>query len=454
MQDAKNIRSCLRYLERFQGATAVVHIDDAIADGALGNHVRDIAFLKKAGFSVLIVAAAKTKIDEVLSHEKIAWNEKNGVRISDERAMPFIKMTAFDQAHRIMTNLASEKINAVIGNWVQAKSFGVRDGVDFKLSGEIEKLQIDAIRASLSNDFVPVFPCIGWSSRGTPYNISSVSLAEKLAIALQADKLFFLSTDVSINRNTFLLQNEIAVNESGAVPSFNLNELTFFLNANERAHFQNKESANQKNEKENCETVKREKIFRLLRAAKNACEQNVSRVHIVDAKNDGALLLEVFSDVGNGTMIYKSGYGTFRKMKASDVPRVHELMSDFVTQGKLLARSENDIFEMLDDYLVFELDDEIHACAFLHAYDKVQAELGAVAVDDFCMHIGVGERLVLELAESARRKNLQSVFVLTTSAGDWFCKLGFKPCAISSLPLERQKKWSPERASKAYRLLL
>ena len=72
---------------------------------------------------------------------------------------------------------AENKINAVIGNWVRARSLGVRDGVDFQSTGTAEKIELNLIDKVLVEGLIPIFPCIGWSSTGNPYNISSNELA-------------------------------------------------------------------------------------------------------------------------------------------------------------------------------------------------------------------------------------------------------------------------------------
>ena len=107
-------------------------------------------------------------------------------------------MAAFDVSNQIMTAFAGERKTSVIGNWVRARGKGVIDGFDYGTSGEIEKLQTDSIKTVLDNGFIPIFPCIGWSIAGKPYNISSIELSQQIAINLNADKLFFL---VEINRN-------------------------------------------------------------------------------------------------------------------------------------------------------------------------------------------------------------------------------------------------------------
>jgi amino-acid N-acetyltransferase len=434
-QKSQRIRDVIRYIQRFKNAVIVIYLDDEVIDSTLfSSHIRDISLIHEAGLQVLIVPGAHKRIDEILSSSGIAWSYKNNIRVTKQEAMPAIKMAAFDVSNTVMTALAADHLTAVIGNWIRARSLGVINGEDYGTAGEIDKVETDAIRTVLANGFIPIFPCIGWSAAGKPYNISSITLAEEIAVHLQADKLFFVMPDAEISAGHFTIPEEIGTSDTGEVPALNLDELDVFIRAN----------AGSKNTK----------IMSLLFLAKNACTSGVSRVHILNGSLDGALPCEIFSDLGSGTMIYSKNYGGIRPMTAEDVPAVLSIMRPFVEQGNLLPRTERQILDNLTDYIVYELDGGIRACASLHIYDIHQAEIAAVAVDESCANIGIGPKLVEYLLDRAKKDKLDSVFILTTKTSDWFENLGFIPDDISSLPVKRKEIWSPLRGSKLFRLNL
>ncbi|MBQ9237840.1 MAG: amino-acid N-acetyltransferase [Treponema sp.] len=435
-ETARRIRDCLRYVRRFKNALIVIYIEnEVIASPLFSSHIRDIGLLHAAGLQVLIVPGARMRINQVLETAQVAWTEKNNIRITTNDAMPHIKMAAFDVSNIVMTALAADHITAIIGNWVRARGIGVVDGEDFGTAGEIEHIETDALRTVLSQGFIPIVPCIGWSSTGTPYNISSVQLARHIAEQLQADKLFFVLMDAEISCRQFVIPEEIGTLPGGIVPSFNLNELALFQKANPV-------------------TPQTEKILTLFSLAEAACRSGIARVHIINGAEDGTIPCEIFSDFGSGTMIYSSNYGGIRAMRLEDIPAVMTLMRPFVQSGKLLPRTEQELVNTLDDYIVYELDDGIRACTALHQYDTRQAEIAAVAVDTSYAHIGVGQKLIHYLIDRARKASLESVFILTTQSADWFEKLGFIPAAIDTLPPKRKARWSPNRGSRLYRLYL
>lgn len=444
---AESIRDVIRYIRLFKSATLVIHIDDSIIDSPIfASHIRDICFVKEAGLRVIIVPAARKRINQILDREEISWQILNGCRITKEEAMPLIKMAAFDVSNQIMTAFAAEKNTAVIGNWVRARGKGIQNGIDFGTAGEIDKIQVDAVLTVLENGFIPIFPCIGWSIAGKPYNISSTQLAAALSVKLKADKLFFLTQNTSITNKDFDIPPNTKISQEGNVLALNVDEIPEFLRMNEdKVNALDDESAHNTSLKQS---------LSLLRLGLTACRAGVSRVHILNGSYNGTIPCELFSNFGSGTMIYEDNYGGIRNMTIEDIPDVLNVMRPFIEEGILLPRTEVDLSEQYNDYIIYELDGGIKACASLHVYNEKQAEIAAVAVDKRCSHIGVGPKLVHYLIEKAQKLNISEVFVLTTRTADWFEQLGFEPIPIESLPEERQKKWKPERGSKALSLKL
>ena len=430
---AQNIRSVIRYIQKFKNAVTVIYLDDEIIDSPMfSSHMRDIALIHQAGLKVILVPASRTRIDQVLTASNVPWSYNNNIRITSESAIPLIKMATFDISNIVMTSLAAHQITATIGNWVRARAKGVLDGVDYGTAGEIDKIQTDAIKATLENGFIPIFPCIGWSSVGKPYNISSVTLAKQLAIELKADKLFFVMNNSGITKQNFSIPENVGLSDEGEVPALNLNELNHFLELN-----QNSEQS---------------KIINLLKTAQEACTNGVSRVHIVNGTYDGALPCEIFSDLGSGTMIYSQNYGTLRPMLNQDIPAVLTVMRPFIEKKILLPRTDESLALNLQDYIVYEIDGGIRACSALHIYPDGQAEIAGVAVDESFSNLGIGPKMIDFLLDRARSNLLKSVFVLTTQTSDWFEKIGFKSDSVDSLPPERKAKWTPERGSKVLRI--
>lgn len=429
---AENVRDVIRYLQKFKNALLVIYLDDkTISSPLFSSHIRDIALLHQAGLQVVLIPGARRRIDEVLDNAKIKWTHNEGIRVTTADAMPLIKMAAFDVSNTVMTSLAANNITAVIGNWVRARGKGVLGGFDFGTAGEIDKLETEAIRTVLNDGFIPIFPCIGWNAAGHPYNISSMLLAKQVAMNLKADKLFFMLFNEEICAQKYAIPDGFALSETGNIPAMNLEEVDRFIEKNFASGGE---------------------VKNILKAAQEACRAGVTRVHILNGNLDGVLPCEIFSGLGSGTMIYTGGYGKVRQMEQTDIPSVLAIMKPFVESGKLLSRTEAQIAEGLQDYIVYELDGGIHACAALHFYDDGQAEIAAVAVDENYAHMGIGPKLIDTLISQAGEGGASSIFIMTTQTADWFEKLGFEEDTLESIPDERRKLWDSRRGSKVYRL--
>ncbi len=429
---AENVRDVIRYLQKFKNALLVIYLDDkTISSPLFSSHIRDIALLHQAGLKVVLIPGARRRIDEILNNAKIKWTHNDGIRVTTNDAMPLIKMAAFDVSNTVMTSLAANNITAVIGNWVRARGKGVLGGFDYGTAGEIDKLEIEAIRTVLNDGFIPIFPCIGWNAAGHPYNISSMLLAKQVAMNLKADKLFFMMYREEITAGKYIIPEGFALSESGNIPAMDLEEVDAFLEKNAQADSE---------------------IKAVLKAAQEACRAGVTRVHLLNGDSDGVLPCEIFSGLGSGTMIYTGNYGKVRPMVQTDIPSVLAIMKPFVESGKLLSRNEEEIAASLEDYIVYELDGGVHACAALHFYEDGQAEIAAVAVDENYAHMGIGPKMIDSLIGQAGEGGAKSIFIMTTQTADWFEQLGFEEDKIESIPEERRKIWDSRRGSKVYRL--
>ncbi|MDR1786794.1 MAG: amino-acid N-acetyltransferase [Spirochaetaceae bacterium] len=433
---AEYIRNVLRYVDRFQNAAAVVCIDDRIiASPFFSSLASDICLMRQAGIRVIIVPGARKRIDDVLEHDRVPWRMEGGRRVTGDDAMPLIKMAAFDVSNIVMTALAGEKRGAVIGNWVRARRRGVINGVDFGSAGAVDRIDIPAVRSVIESGFIPIFPCIGWSASGRPFNLSSLELAGEIAALFPADKLFLIAPGACYRAGDFSLPEGSGL--TAHIADLPLEEARRILELNAPA-----------------QGTEKAELLSLLSCAAGACERGVERTHILDGNTDGVLLCEVFSEFGSGTMVYRSGYGGIRDMTLDDIPAVLAVMRPFIEGGILLPRTGEQLAQSYRDYIVFELDGGVRACAALHMYDDGQGEIAAVAVNEGYSRMGTGPRMIKFLIDRARGLGAEAVFVLTTQTADWFEQLGFVSAPLDSLPPKRRGLWNPARGSKIFRLPL
>ncbi len=424
--DIEVIREVFAYISRFRGKAFVIKIDNDIIDYEyFPILLKDLSILHQSGIRIIIVPGARNRIDEIFTQYNIKSDFYNVTRITNKEMISFVKMAAFDVSNKIMTGLAGNNINAVVGNWVRAKSLGIIDGVDFMNSGVIEKIQKEPLLKVMENSFIPIFPCIGWNSSGKPYNISSDELAVSISGIINAEKLFFIGTDPILKADKYKVPDNFGVADEGRISRMNMEAVDRFIEKNN-------------NKTESLEKVKR---------ARDAVRGGVNRVHILNGLTKGVLLKEIFSNLGVGTMIHSNEFEKIRKMETRDIPGVLRIMAPFVQDGTLIIRDKQILQEQIDNFIIYETDNMIHGCAALIEYPEAVGEIAAVAVDQNYVELGIGRRLIRFLVNRALKLKMDKIFLLTTKTSDWFENIGFKKGKLQDLPEDKKNSFNSSRNS-------
>jgi amino-acid N-acetyltransferase len=428
------IREVFSYQNRFAGKTIVLKIDYPIVNAShFPQLLKDLAMLRATGIEIILIPGAREWIDAVLKEYDIESEYVNDVRIATQDSIPFVRMAAFDVANRLMTLLTAFQANAVIGNFIRARGIGVVDGVDFQNSGRVEKILKEPLQQILDQGMIPIFPCIGWSAAGKPYNISSDEIALAVAEALEAEKLFFVTDSDGFMDTRFKLPPGLVKNSDGRVARLSLEEAEEVLSLN---------AGNPDSD------------LKYLALALQACRKGTERAHVVDGRMEGAILREIFSNLGIGTMVYGNDYESIRPMRAEDVGDVLRLMQPLMEEGILIKRSENDLMARQGDFVVYAIDDVVHACGALHDYGDGQAEIAAIATNPVYRHLSMGRKIVSYLVDKAAKLGMSRVFALSTRTVDWFEQLGFVEVSLDSLPAKKRDSYDHARKSRIVALEL
>jgi amino-acid N-acetyltransferase len=434
------IREAFHYQSRFDGSTMVFKIDFPVTEHPLfPAMIKDLALLSRTGFRVVIVPGAKEWIDAVLAEYDIPAAYKGQTRITSGAAIPFVQMAAFHTATRYMTGLSGSRIEAVIGNFVRARGLGVVDGVDMEHSGAVDRIFVDSLSRVLGLGMIPILPCIGWNSSGRPYNVPSDEIALEAARSLKALKFFIISLSGGIRKGEFKTCEDIEIAENGRPIRLTPQEAVRLLELNVTTGKAGGDDDS-------------DKAFAELSLAVKASNTGVERVHIINGGEEGAVLKELFSNLGSGTMVYADEYESIRGIRSRDIPDMLRLMEPLMNQGILVRRNQEDIAGKKDDYAVFVIDGQIRACGALHEWGEAQAEIAAIATDPVYADMGVGSRLVRYFIDRARKQGLKRVFVLTLRTHDWFESLGFREASVDTLPEKKRLVYNRNRKSQIYAL--
>ena len=433
-QDKKDFISWFRasspYIHAHRGATFVLLIPgEVIIDSLFSHLIHDIALLNSLGIRLVLVHGARPQIDQNLSLANVNTRYHNNLRITDDVAMSSVKnavghirveFEALLSQGLVNTPMAGASIRVSSGNYVVAQPMGVVDGVDFQHTGKVRRIDLDSIRSRLDAGDIVLLSPIGYSPSGDTFNLGAEDLAGTVARELQADKLVLLTA-----------QNCLTDPDSNHL----LRELTVAEGHKMLAQ----------------ETL-RSPADKHLQIAINACETGVQRCHLLDWKQDGALLIELFSRDGCGTLISSYRFDHLRPAVADDAGGIAELIAPLVASGALLERSRDLLEQEISDYHVLERDGMIIACAALHQFSSItdDAELACLAVHPEYTRQGHASALLKHILAIAKTAGIKRLFALTTLSEHWFMEKGFKETNIDSLPTEKQKFYNFQRNSKVF----
>ncbi|CCE23480.1 amino-acid N-acetyltransferase [Methylotuvimicrobium alcaliphilum] len=415
------------YIHAHRNRTFVVSFGgEAVYDSGFAHHVHDFALLNSLGIRLVLVHGIRPQIDTCLRKQNIAPRFHKNLRVTDELALQCVKEAA--GLVRVETEallsmglanspMAGAKIRVVSGNFVIAKPIGVIDGVDYGHTGEVRRIDSQAIHQQLDMNSVVLISPVGYSPSGEAFNLSAEKVATEIAIALKAEKLLLL-TEQSINHP-----------ESGdKIQQMTTVETQQFIN-----RFPDIEQS----------------ISLPLQAAIHGCQSGVERVHLVNRHQDGGLLLELFSRDGTGTLISSTPYEELRPATLNDIGGILELIIPLEEQGILVKRSREKLEMEIGDYIIIERDGLIIGCTALHSIENEHAGMIAcLAVHPDYRGSARAGRLLEHLQHKAKMLGMQQIFALTTQTSHWFLERGFAPSAIETLPEQLKSIYNPQRKSK------
>ncbi|TAL55729.1 MAG: amino-acid N-acetyltransferase [Methylovulum sp.] len=420
-------RASSPYIHAHRNKTFVISFGgEAVLADDFDHHVHDFALLNSLGIRLVLVHGIRPQIDQRLNKLNAEPRFNNNLRITDDLALQCVKeaaglvrveIEALLSLGLANSPMAGAKIKVASGNFVTAKPLGVIDGVDYCHTGEVRRIDSVAIHQQLDQDNMVLISPIGYSPSGEIFNLSAEQVATAVAIALKAEKLVLLTE-----------QNCCNPDSGEQVQQMTTAEVSAFL----ERYPQLQESVSQP-----------------LKAAIQACQSGIARVHLINRSQDGALLLELFTRDGIGTLISSTPYEELRPATLNDIGGILELIKPLEQQGILAKRSREKIETEIADYIVIERDGLIIGCIALHPNPQRQfGALACLAVHPEYQRSARANRLLDYAYRKARQLNLKKLFVLSTQTMHWFIERGFLSSDIDSLPEPLKVLYNPQRNSK------
>jgi amino-acid N-acetyltransferase len=427
-------RSVAPYIHAFGGRTFVIAFGgEVVEDGQFVALSHDLNLLASLEVRLVLVHGSRPQIESRLKRARIAPRFVSGLRVTDDEAMEAVKeangairveIESLLSMGLVNSPMAGSDIRIASGNFVTARPLGVREGVDLQHTGEVRKIDAIGIQKRLDDGEMVLLSPLGYSPTGEAFNLMLEDVAVNTAITLDADKLIFLMDSSGVHN----LRGEL------------LREMTAEKARNLLRHAQN-----------NGENAISEDEGYYLPAAVKACDHGVARTHLICRHTDGAILQELFTHDGIGTMVTEMPLETLRQAEIGDVGGLLQLIEPLEADGTLVRRGRERLEMEIGHFFVMEHDGRIIGCAALYPFeDERKAELACMAVNPAYRGGGRGERLLHFCEEQALQRGIQTLFVLTTRTAHWFIERGFVEADISALPDARQALYNFQRRSKVF----
>jgi amino-acid N-acetyltransferase len=407
-----DLRGILQYIPRFREKTFIISVDGAIVtDENFANILLDIAVLRSLNVRVVLVHGAAAQIKALAEAQQMTPSNLDGSGITDEATLKLALTAANRLTHEILEGLSANDLRAACTNAIIAHPLGILHGVDHLFTGKVERVDVELLQTLLTQGIIPVVPPLGFDGDGKTYRVNSDSVAVAVAEALKALKLIFISTEDGLVRQgqviRQLLVSDLEVLLTQAKQEFSPSVLS------KATH------------------------------AVAACKTGVQRVHIINGRVDEALLAEVFSNEGIGTLIYANEYQQIRRAMKKDVRSILNLTKTSVATAELARRTRSSIEKQLSDYYIFEIDKNPVACVALHVYpDQKQGELACLYVSPSHENQGIGRKLIHFVENKARELGLNELIALSTQAFTYFqSKGGFVEGSPDDLPPARRDRY-------------
>jgi len=411
------LRQSSRYIEQHRGKTCVVYLpgDFISCKESVSQLSQDIGLLYNLGLKIVLVMGASSQLNKAFNDAGINWELHQQFRITPSELIPVFQKTigllrsqleaTFSQANCQQPNPPT----LVSGNWIIAQPKGVINGIDFQHTGKLRKIRHQAISDCLNSGQVALLTPIAYSLTGEVFNLNTLEQACHIASAINADKLMIYGSDPQLES----LPKQLSIPQLNAITKNPANnEQGRLLNQVEQTSFK------------------------------------VKRVHLMNQNDPSALLLELFSRDGSGTLVFSDRYHELRPATIDDVGGILALIDPLEQEGVLVKRSRERLELEIANFIVIERDQLIIGCAALYANENNLSELACLAVHPEYQGQELGDELLKSVEANASKTNAKQLFLLTTHTHHWFIEHGFSLADISVLPEKKQSLYNFQRQSK------
>ncbi len=285
---AKVLTESLPYIQKFTGRTVVVKYGgNAMTDEKLKqSFARDIVLMKLVGINPIVVHGGGPQIANVLDQLNIESNFVNGLRVTDSKTMDVVEMVLGGLVNKEIVGLLNKNHGKAVGvtgkdgNLIKAKKLRIKpnegddEAVDIGQVGKVVSIDTKVLEVMKDSDFIPVIAPIGADEKGASYNINADSVAGEIAKVLRAEKLILLTNVAGVQGGKGTVLTGLSIKQVAKLIA---------------------------------DKTIRGGMLPKIECALEAVKGGVHSAHIIDGRVEHAVLLEIFTDEGVGTLITRNG---------------------------------------------------------------------------------------------------------------------------------------------------
>jgi len=453
-------RSAAPYIRRHRGTTMIIHIPGAL----LGTHtldqlMADIALISLLGVKLVLVAGARQQIDAKLMSLGLEASYYGNTRITDSETLQTVKeMSGFARfevesrlARSLEGGMGTRRVQVVGGNFYTAQPLGVRDGIDFGYTGKVRRVEKESLEARMDAGDIIVLTSVGYSASGEIFNVNSEHLAAQVAGHLKASKVIFITEG----------QQLVDKRTGKLVQSLRRSDAKEFLKYHSDITREDLEADLDENCRLEDQVISRECkvssepylnnyfIVSTVRGCTEALKLGCTRAHII-GPHPGALVQELYTRDGAGTLIAKDLYDDIRQATVQDIPGIVNIIRPLEEAGYLVPRPMEQIEKEIDHFYVFVREEGTVAVATLVPFDEEYGEIGCFAVAPKYRKAGRGDAMLAYMERISAAMGIKKLFVLSTQTMQWFIERGFGPVSVEALPPSRYATYNWQRRARVY----
>jgi amino-acid N-acetyltransferase len=420
-----NLRGILKYVPQFRDRVFVVTIDGEIIDSPnFSNILLDLAVLRSLNVKLVVCHGASYQVRKLARERGVVVTNTAGDGVTDDPTLELSIDAATRLNNEVMRGLTSVDLNAAYANAVIGGPMGIIQGIDYRHTGKILRVDAELLEMFVKEGIVPVIPPLGFDADGNTYRINSDAIAVRVAQDLGAVKIIFLTTTEGVYYQGDLIRQVSA--------------------AHTREMLRNRPE------------ITPPAVRSIVEYSADACRAGIPRIHVLNGRHNEALLTEVFSSEGIGTMIYSDDYTVTRPANRRDSRRLLGLLHESGSSPEESAQAAELMRQRPENFWLLEIDENPVACLGLKLYpEERKAEIDALFVSSGHANRGYARQLLSRCEARCAEQGIHRVAIADTSLHDYFHQLeGWETGALQDLPRFRRKELKADAGERQQPILV